>query len=127
MRKIERCAMWKFVENEKGWLKVDPADHFPEGKLLGIRDWLEDDIQHSLRSLELFRDDWRRVRSGECEGTAGNSTEQTLVGDEVLFESLYERWDDFAMPLAEMYEILDRYEDFLRERAARRRQAAAGG
>ncbi len=119
--------MWKFVENEKGWLKVDPADHFPEGKLLGIRDWLEDDIQHSLRSLELFRDDWRRVRSGECEGTAGNSTEQTLVGDEVLFESLYERWDDFAMPLAEMYEILDRYEDFLRERAARRRQAAAGG
>ncbi len=32
-------------------------------------------------------------------------------------------WDEFSMPLAEMYEILDKYEEYLRERAAHRQVA----
>ncbi|EIV94888.1 hypothetical protein [Frankia sp. QA3] len=111
---------WRFVDGKYGSLSIDPEGFFDDGRLFALRDWLQGDIGYSFRSLSRFRDDWSRVRRGEFEGTAGNVTEQTLVGDEVLFESLYDRWDDVRIPLAEIDEILEKYAAYLQEKAKRR-------
>lgn len=104
---------WKFVKGPHDWLAVDPEDAFDENKMLAVRDWLQGDLGQSPGNVERFKADWARVTNGESEGTMGNVTEQTLLGTEVRLESLYERWSDVAIPLAEFEEILDKYAEYL--------------
>ncbi|MCK9877741.1 hypothetical protein MXD61_13940 [Frankia sp. AgPm24] len=115
---------WKFVDGVRDRLDTDPADVFSENRMTAVRDWLMGDIQRNRESLKEFRESWREVLQGKYEGTSGNVTDQTLAGDEVVFDSLIERWDEFSMPVAEMFAILDKFEEYLDERATRRQVAS---
>jgi hypothetical protein len=106
---------WMFSVDDAGDLTVQPP---PESRSLpvdAVLDWLEADVGRNARSAADYRELWESAFD-----VAGNATMQTLDGDEVIFEALYEQWEDFRMPLATFEQILTDYREFLERRAAER-------
>jgi hypothetical protein len=105
---------WTFSVNEAGYLAAQAPSDPISPPVEAILDWLSSDVGGDARAVDDYRGRWE-----EASDVAGNGTMQTLNGDEVMFEALYDQWEDFRMPLATFHRILDDYRDFLVRRAAR--------
>jgi hypothetical protein len=105
---------WIFSVDGNGRLAVQPPPD-PAPPTEPILDWLSSDVGPNERSLDGYLELWAVAFD-----ISGNGTAQTLDGDEVRFEALYEQWEDFRMPLATFEQILTDYREFLVRRAAER-------
>lgn len=108
-------ATWKFSGTAEK-LDVDPPKRFPSDVRVAVLDWLGADVGASIRNVRTYRSYWTKVRSGELDSVSGNATVQYIKDDQVVFEALYDQWDDVTIPVEEFENLLSSYATFLENR-----------
>jgi hypothetical protein len=108
---------YKIVDGAEA-IEVKPPAHVDRGAKDAVVDFIWAELGHNrLEGLNDYRKIWDSVTmepNVEARGITGNGTAQTLEGDEVVIESLYDQWEPVRMSSREFEEFLSQLADFLK-------------
>jgi len=105
---------WRF-RIVSGHTEIFPPTRVNEEVITPLADLLFSEIS-GRQSLDRYRRLWAEMsadREAAQEGIAGNGTCQSLEGDDVILESLYEQYEPVRMRKEEFEIFLDQYARFL--------------
>jgi len=98
-------------------VEVGPPDGVPVEAGPALVDFIAAEIGYSSANLAHYRETWNQIATGMTprSGISGNGTSQTLDGDDVVLEALYDQWPTVRIRSTQFEAFLDQFGDFLRD------------